>query len=148
MGWQDRHTVVPAVYLVLRRDGKVLLARRFNTGYQDGNYSLPAGHLDGGETARQALARETKEEINVAVGVDDLRLLHVMHRKAEEGNHERVDFFFEATAWQGEPQIMEANKCDDLQWFDMASLPENTVEVVEQALRMAADGEPYSEAGF
>ncbi|HEV7454369.1 MAG TPA: NUDIX domain-containing protein [Candidatus Saccharimonadales bacterium] len=148
MGWQDRHTVIPAVYLMLRRGDQVHLMRRYNTGYQDGMYSLPAGHLDGGETARAAMVREAKEEAGITVAPDDLKLVHTMHRLAEERSHERMDLFFETTVWQGEPQVMEPDKCDDVQWFDTAKLPENTVAVVAQALRCVAAHEPYSESGF
>ena len=41
-----RHTNIPASYLVLMKENKVLLLRRFNTGYQDGNYSMITWHLD------------------------------------------------------------------------------------------------------
>ena len=40
-------TAIPAVYLLLVQDGKILLIRRCNTGYQYGNYSVPAGHMEG-----------------------------------------------------------------------------------------------------
>ena len=58
MKWQDRHKVEPAVYLLIRQDSKILMIRRFNTGYCDGMYSLPAGHLDGAETVKAAAIRE------------------------------------------------------------------------------------------
>ncbi|MET0779565.1 MAG: NUDIX domain-containing protein [Candidatus Saccharimonadales bacterium] len=148
MGWQDRFTVIPAVYLILRRGDQVLLMRRCNTGYQDGKYSLPAGHLDGDESASAAMVREAKEEAGITVAPDDLTLVHTMHRRAEEGTHERMDLFFEAIVWQGEPQVTEPDKCDDAQWFDAVKLPDNTVEVVVQALRAVANHEPYSECGF
>jgi len=35
---KERHKVVPASYLVLIKNGKILLQRRFNTGYEDGKY--------------------------------------------------------------------------------------------------------------
>ena len=60
-----RFQVTVAVHLFLLRGGEVLLLRRHNTGYEDGNYSVPAGHLDGEETVVQAAIRETREEIGI-----------------------------------------------------------------------------------
>jgi 8-oxo-dGTP diphosphatase len=53
-----RFTVIPAVHLFLVSGGRILLQRRFNTGYEDGKYSVVAGHLDGDEPATQAMVRE------------------------------------------------------------------------------------------
>src|SRR3989338_3830927 len=65
MKLEERFKLIPEVYLVLVRDKKVLLSRRFQTGYEDGNYSMIAGHADGNETMREALAREAKEEAEI-----------------------------------------------------------------------------------
>ncbi len=142
----QRFQVVPAVYLVLIKEGQVLLSRRFQTGYEDGNYSMPAGHLDGGETLTEAMVREAKEEVDVVVKREDLELRHAMHRKAS--NHERVDFFFTAKNWQGEPKIMEPNKCDDLKWFPMNDLPQNIIPCVRQAIESILSDKFYSEFGW
>jgi 8-oxo-dGTP diphosphatase len=146
--WSERHRIVPAVYLVLRRNGKVLCARRFNTGYRDGNYSLPAGHVDGNESAATAMVREAAEEVGVVMSAANLKLVHVMHRRVEEGDYEYVDFYFEPSAWTGEPSIKEPDKCDDLRWCALDGLPENTVPVVRQALQHIASGVMYSDANF
>jgi 8-oxo-dGTP pyrophosphatase MutT (NUDIX family) len=129
---------IAAVHLILVKDGKILLLRRFNTGYEDGNYSLPAGHIDGNERATIAMIREVKEETGLSIEEKDLRMVHVMHR-ISRGTHpsgidERIDFFFEATNWSGNPEIMEKNKCDDLSWFPINDLPSNIIPYIKSAI--------------
>ncbi len=123
---------VGSVYLLLVRDNKILLLRRFQTGFEDGNYGLPAGHMDGGETAREACTREVQEEIGIVVKPEDLHVVQVMHRKG--GHDERIDFFMTAEAYTGEVKNCEPHECDDLSWFALDTLPENMVEEVRVAI--------------
>jgi mutator protein MutT len=148
MGWQDRHKVVPAVYLILRQGQEVLLMRRAGTGYMDGMYSVPSGHLEGKESAEHAACREVTEEIGIDIRTEDLKLVHTMHRLAEEGDHERIDLFFEATKWKGEPSNAEPDKCDDVKWCHIDELPENTIPIVRVAIENATKGLVYSSQGF
>lgn len=118
---KDRFKIVPASYVLLIKNSQVLLMRRFNTGYCDGQYSLPAGHLDGGESLIQAAVREAFEEIGVEIDARDLELVHVMSRP-NSNDAERVDFFFKTEKWTGIPKIIEPNKCDDLRWTNLDRL--------------------------
>ena len=145
MATTDRFTIRAAVYLILIKDEKVLLLRRFNTGWRDGDYTLPAGHVDGEESMRTALCREAKEEVGVTVQPADLQFAHVMHHR---GDHEYVDFYFSASSWTGEPTNCEPNKCDDLCWLPLKGLPENVIPNVKQALSAIAGNEHYSEFGW
>ncbi|OIO18541.1 MAG: hypothetical protein COY69_00490, partial [Candidatus Magasanikbacteria bacterium CG_4_10_14_0_8_um_filter_32_14] len=61
---KQRHQNTPASFLVLIKNNKVLL-RRFNTKYEDGNYSMIAGHVDQGKTFTQCIIREAKEEADI-----------------------------------------------------------------------------------
>ena len=140
---EQRPTLVPSTYLILMRDNSILLSRRYNTGYCDGSYSFPAGHLDGGETVKQAMVREAAEEIGVILKPGDLELVHVMNRKIP--NNERVDFFFTAKQWQGVPKNMEPEKCDDLQWFELNNLPPNIIPYIKQAIDSVLHSTIYSE---
>jgi 8-oxo-dGTP diphosphatase len=58
MAEAQRFKIFIAAYLVLEDNGKLLLHKRANSGYEDGNYSLVAGHLDGAETAKHSIIRE------------------------------------------------------------------------------------------
>ncbi|MDO8663307.1 MAG: NUDIX domain-containing protein [Candidatus Wildermuthbacteria bacterium] len=140
---QERFKIIPSVYLVLIKDGKILLSRRFNTGYFDSYYSLPAGHLDENETFTQGTIREAKEEIGISLNAEDLKLVHVMDRMIP--GDERADFFFTAKKWQGEPKNMEPDKCDGLDWFELNNLPQNVVPYVRQAIDCILNNIIFSE---
>jgi 8-oxo-dGTP diphosphatase len=133
------------VHLLFIRENKILLARRSNTGYRDGEYSVPAGHLDGDETVRAAAAREAEEEVGVRIRAGDIRFSSVMHRI--EGD-ERVDFFVQVQRWDGEIVNAEPDKCDDLRWVDFDSLPENTIPYVRRAIANHLNGIPFDEFGW
>lgn len=137
---------VGSSYLLLIQDNKILLQRRFQTGFEDGNYGVPAGHLDGGETARAGGARETREEIGINIKPEDITVVHVMHRKAS--NDERIDFFMTARKYTGEIANNEPHKCDDLQFFPLDNLPENIVDYVKVAIENYCNGISYSEYGW
>lgn len=72
-----------AVHLFLIKDGKILLLRRSNTGYEDGKYSVVAGHIDGDEDAKTAMIREAREEAGIEITRSNIKFAGVMHRKSE-----------------------------------------------------------------
>jgi len=141
----ERNKAIPAAYLVLEKEGKILLARRCNTGYQDGNYQVPAGHVEAGELPSEALIREAKEEVGIDLAPDDFTLVHVSYRPKHDATDNRVDFFFKATRWSGEVQNREPDKCDDLKWVLPDELPENTVAHMKDAIECMQKGIFYKE---
>jgi 8-oxo-dGTP pyrophosphatase MutT (NUDIX family) len=142
----ERFKVTPAAHLLLFKEGKTLLSRRFNTGWEDGNYSAIGGHLEGNETVLQATIREAKEEAGIVLLPEDLEFCHIVHRKTPV--EERVDFFTTARKWSGEPKIMEPHKCDELKWFDADNLPINTIQYVRQGIECTRKNVFYSECGW
>jgi 8-oxo-dGTP pyrophosphatase MutT (NUDIX family) len=150
----SRFVVVPASYVFLLRDGidgaEVLLQLRQNTGFMDGHWAAAAaGHVEKGETAYDAARREALEEI--AVTDLDLRFITTMQRtRSGEPIDERVDFFFTARSWTGDPRIVEPEKCAELRWCLLHDLPHPVVPhelAVLDAVR-AGRTTPYSTFGF
>ena len=133
------------VHLLFFRENHILMLRRFNTGYADGLYSVPAGHLDGGETILTAGAREAQEEVGVRIEAEDMTITTVMHRIEDD---ERVDFFVHVQKWDGEPFNAEPEKCDDLRWVNIDQLPENTVEYVRRSIANHLNGVRFDEFGW
>jgi ADP-ribose pyrophosphatase YjhB (NUDIX family) len=142
---KERYKLISSIYLAPIRSNKVLLARRCNTGYEDGNYGLVAGHLEAEESVTQGMIREAKEEAGIILKPENLKVVHTMHRRE---NDERIDVFFTASEWEGEPTITEPDKCDDLGWFSLKKLPSNTIPYIRQAVFAVRDSIPYSEWGW
>lgn len=141
----ERFKLIASVYLIIIRNNRVLLLRRQNTGYEDGNYGLPAGHVEDNESITSALSREVKEEIGLDIKPEEATLVHVMHRKEKDI---RADFFFTAQNIQGEPKNMESEKCDDLSWFPLNKLPKNIIHYIKIAIQSSQERKIYSEKGW
>lgn len=137
--------MIASGYIFFIKDNKILLLRRYNTGYEDGKYGLPSGHIEDNETLTVGACREIKEEIGVILLPQDILLVHVMHRKDKDI---RVDFFFAVDKWNTEPKNMEPNKCNDLQWFPIDDLPQNTIPYIKVAIENYRDNKFYAEFGW
>ncbi len=123
--------MVPAAYVFLRQDSRVLLQFRANTGYMDGYWAAAAaGHVEADESVYVAAIREANEELGIHIAASDLVPLCGMHRThgdtPREWVDERVDFFFSCRRWHGEPTLLEA-KATDLRWFELDELPDPVV---------------------
>jgi len=140
-----RFTLVVDAHLFLIKDGKILLLLRENTGYEDGKYHVPAGHMDGGEPITNAMIRESKEEIGITIKHKDAKLVHVMHSIDAK---ERMGFFFEVQNWEGEIKNVEPEKHGDVKWFDLNELPENMVAYAKYAIECYKKGQFLSEYGW
>ncbi|GAB2449021.1 hypothetical protein GCM10027062_32940 [Nocardioides hungaricus] len=149
-----RFVVVPAAYVFLLRgagdDTEVLLQLRQNTGYLDDHWAAAAaGHVERGETAYDAAHREAREEI----GVTELDLTFVTSMQRTRGDQpidERIDFFFTARSWTGEPRILETAKAAALQWWGLGALPDPVAPHERSVLEALRSGTTtaYSTFGF
>lgn len=139
-----------ACFVILMREDKIAMVLRKNTGWHDGFYGLPAGKMEWQETFTQGAIREALEEAGVVIKPEDMRVVHVVHRHAEEGNEfmDWVDVYFAVDAWEGEPHNAETDKSERLDWLPINDLPDNIVPSQRAALTEVAKGNFYSEFGW
>ena len=142
----DRFKLVVAVHLILIKDGKILLLRRYNTGYEDGNYSVVAGHIEKNESVIKAMQREALEEAGIKIKKEDLKIVHVMHRNAED--RESIDYFLTCEKYEGQIKIMEKDKCDELKFYELNRLPDNVISYVREAIEHYKDNKHFSIYGW
>jgi 8-oxo-dGTP diphosphatase len=99
--------VVAAV--IVRADGRVLLASRPPGRAYAGYWEFPGGKVEPGETLASALARELAEELGIVVGSAARWITRVFTYP-----HATVRLnFFRVLSWQGEPHAREGQ---DLVW--------------------------------
>lgn len=146
-----RFSLVPAAYLILTREGtdgtEVLLQLRGATGYMQGWWACgAAGHVEAGESADAAVCREAAEELGITVGTADVSLAAVLQRGCVLGGpvEQRIDLFFTATQFTGEPRAVEDDKATDLRWWPLADLPEHVVPHERQVLEHLREHPAYS----
>ncbi|HWT64444.1 MAG TPA: NUDIX domain-containing protein [Ochrobactrum sp.] len=143
---RERHMQSAAVFMILRKNTQVLLLQRKATGWMDGQFSVPAGALDAGETVQAAAIREALEEVGVTIQTLNTRYAHTMHCKT--GSAVWMGHFFTASEWLGEPHLCEPDKHSKTKWCEITSLPENLIPYVKQALEMIERDVAYSEFGW
>ena len=144
---KKRFKLVTFASLILRKEKKILLIRRYNTGFDDGFYAFAGGGVDGDEPNTSAVMREANEELGITLKKEDLKVVHALHIKSINGG-EYVQFFMQANKWEGEPKIMEPNKCDDVKWFSLDALPQNIMPSVKSVIEHVNNNIFYSEFGW
>ncbi len=144
----DRFRLVPEVHLfLLDRHGRVLLLRRCNTDYENGNYCVVAGHVEANEPVTAAASREAREEVGVQVHPSDLEVVGVIHRRADDG-YISVAFFLTARTWEGLVVNAEPESHDELTWRAVDDLPPNMIPYVRRAFLNYQHGKRYDSVGW
>jgi 8-oxo-dGTP pyrophosphatase MutT (NUDIX family) len=144
-GIDPRTTAVTVAYtspvdctLLYTAGDRVLLALRHGTGYADGQWNLPSGKLDAGETVDAAVCREAREEVGLRLQPDQVQLSVLLHWRNPEGQH-RLGVVFHAEAdpdRHGIPANAEPHKCAGIGWYPMDVLPANTVRYTAAAVHL------------
>jgi len=107
------------VGVIVIRNGKVLLGKR-KGAHGAGEWSFAGGHLEFGESVEACAVRELAEETG-------LKVLSLQRgpwvSDVIEKNKHYVTLFMLVDRFEGDPQLLEPNKCEGWEWFDWKCLP-------------------------
>ena len=104
---------------MVMKDGRVLLGKR-KSSHGAGEWAWPGGHLEYMESYESCVRREVQEETGMEV--KNIRFLRLYNLKEYAPKH-YVDLGFVADWAAGEPRVMEPEKCERWEWFEIDKLP-------------------------
>ena len=142
---EERYKSKIVVDLLLKRKNEnnkeeILLLLRENTGYRDGYYDLPGGHVDENEDLFFAMIREAKEEIGINIFREDMKIVHIYHNFRKD----MLKFVFSVNKYEGNLINNEPEKCKELKWFEVEKLPENIIPKIREEILNVENGVLYN----
>lgn len=140
----EKEKFLSSVYLIIRNEEKqILLQRRQGTKLWPGFLALPAGHIDEGENAYDAVIREAKEELGIEISINNIIDTFVVNRR-NKSLPPYYDVYFEIDNYTGELKINEPEKCSELVWSDINNLPEDMIDFEIEAIKNNQKGIKFS----
>ena len=141
---KEREKFLSSIYLIIKNDkNQILLQRRQGTKLWPEFLALPAGHIDEDENAYEALLRESKEELNILVNINDITDVFVVNRK-NKSLSPYYDVYFEISKYDGKIVINEPEKCSELLWADINNLPADMIKFEKEAINNNLKGIKFS----
>jgi len=123
---KENKKVGAGIGVILIRDGKILLGMRHldpdkaDSAFRSaGEWCLPGGKLDFGETLEEGAIREVKEETGITI--TNPQVISVHNFKNEHAHFVTVGLI--VRKWSGEAKVMEPDEITRWQWFSLKKLP-------------------------
>ncbi len=108
--------MVEVVAALIKRGDKFLICQRPQNKARGLLWEFVGGKVEKGESKKQALMRECKEELNIILDVGDV-FIDVTHEYPDIVVHLTL---FNAVIAEGEPQLIEHN---DMKWITATEIP-------------------------
>lgn len=129
----NRLLVRCAVHLFLIKDGKILVEKRKNRSYCNGQYDVIAGHIHGGCDMYDEIIKIAKNEVNIDIKREDLKPIQVMHQN--DSPYEYINYFFITDKYSGELKNNDIDYCDGLEWVDFKYPINNMMAYINEAIK-------------
>lgn len=141
MDFKEKYPKV-GIGVMIFKDGKVLLGKRKNA-HGEGSYAWPGGHMEYMESFEDCAKRETMEEAGIEI--QNVKFLRLMNLKTYTPKH-YVDIGLVAEWKNGEPKIMEPEKCEGWAWYDLDNLPQPLFSTLPSYFEAYKTGKNYFDA--
>jgi 8-oxo-dGTP diphosphatase len=113
---------------LLNDQNQILVGKRLNASSGTGCWGLPGGGMHAGETPLETAVREVKEETGIVVKIPEvMRFMNFTNDVFLETSGEHwitLYFLCRQNNYEGEPQIVEPNKCEEWRWVDIDDIPQ------------------------
>jgi 8-oxo-dGTP diphosphatase len=116
--------------IMVIKDGKMLLGKRKGS-HGAGEYAFPGGHLEYMESYVDCAVREIAEECGIEV--QNMRFQYLANIRAYAPRH-YVHIGLIAEWKSGEPQVLEPDKVEYWDWYDLEKLPQPLFATIDKAL--------------
>ncbi len=118
----EERPIVGLAMFILNEKNEVLLGlRKGKVG--NNTWGLPGGKLEKNEDFKDCIVREVKEETNL--DIKDLTFVGITNDIMTDINQHYITIYFTTKEYDGEPIVMESDKCEKWEWFSSLELPEN-----------------------
>jgi len=122
-----KNALAIGVGVIIKKDKRILLLKRKGS-HGSGQWSLPGGYLDFGESLKKCAVREVFEETGLIIKKNDLKFIALseqMEYIRTDGKHCITVGFVVDYQGHKQPEIKEPDKCDKIAWFNIDNLPRN-----------------------
>lgn len=127
------------VGIMILKEGKVLLGKRRGS-HGAGEYAFPGGHLDYMESFRACAIRETQEECGIEIKNIQFQFLANLKKYAPK-HYVHIGLIAE---WKsGTPKVLEKEKCEFWDWYELAKLPRPMFETTLLAIKSYQNQKNY-----
>ncbi len=127
--------------VMILKDNKVLMGKRMNS-HGDGEYAFTGGHLEYMESFEECAKRETLEEAGVQI--KNVRFLSLGNINKFAPKH-YIGVGVIADWESGEPQVLEPEKRQSWEWYDLDNLPEPIFQPAKLMIDAYLNGKFYND---
>ena len=125
--------------VMIFKDDRVLMGKRLGS-HGEGQYSFAGGHMEYMESFEDCARREVLEETGIEI--KNIRFLMVANVKQYDLKH-YVHLTLLADWKNGDPEVLEPNKCEEWLWFDLDNLPEPMFDMCIKSFEAYKNGQCY-----